>query len=70
MDIQINDDMWKGADKFIGICAKCGREGFKRNMYVLSIRPPNTYASPKKLCHICTRCLPVLLDDLEVSMPE
>ena len=24
----------------------------------------------KVLCHLCDRCLPVLLDELEVSMPE
>lgn len=70
MDVRCNNDLWQISDKFICNCAKCGREGLKRNMYTLSIRAPRNYASPRTLCHICPNCLPALLDDLEVSMPE
>lgn len=65
-----NDDLWAFNGKYIGNCAKCGRDGLKRNMYTLSIRAPRNYAAPRTLCHICSRCLPTLLDELEVSMPE
>lgn len=70
MDMQFNDDLWQCSEKFIGQCAKCGREGLKRNMYTLSIRTPRNYAAPRTLCHICPSCLPALLDELEVSMPK
>lgn len=58
---------WSGQRE--AICAKCGNEGLKRNMTGLYVKP-DVYDPPKILCHICERCLPVLLDELEVSMPE
>ena len=70
MEPRYDDELWKGCDKFIGVCAKCSREGYKRNMHTIYIREPKKYSSPKTLCHICPRCLPALLDELEVSMPE
>ena len=64
-----DDAMWRwGTEKFIGICAKCGREKLKRNMATLLIRTGSM--NPRTLCHICHDCLPILLDDLEVSMPD
>lgn len=54
-------------ERFITNCAKCKREGLKRNMATLYIKE-NSYSPSKKLCHICPMCLPLLLDDLEVSL--
>ena len=58
---------WSGQRE--AICAKCGNEGMKRNMTGLYVKS-DVYDAPKILCHLCDRCLPVLLDELEVSMPE
>lgn len=63
------DDIWKPNEKYIGLCAKCGREGLKRNMCALYIKD-GSYSQVKILCHICRRCMPQLLDELEVNMPE
>lgn len=59
--------IWSGQRE--GICAKCGKEGMKKNMTGLYVKT-DTYAPPRILCHICGRCLPELLDELEVSMPD
>lgn len=50
-------------------CAKCGHEGMKRNMTGLYVKT-STYDPPRILCYLCDRCLPALLDELEVSMPD
>lgn len=54
--------------RYFCACAKCGREGLKKNMTSLYVKE-SSYDQVKILCHICSRCLPVLLDELEVSMP-
>ncbi len=59
--------IWSGQRE--GICAKCGKEDMKKNMIGLYVKP-DVYDPPRILCHLCTRCLPVLLDELEVSMPD
>lgn len=58
---------WSGQRE--AICAKCGNEGMKRSMTALYVKT-GVYDPPRILCHICERCLPALLDELEVSMPE
>ena len=63
------DDLMQGKETFIGICARCGREGLKRHMVTLFIKA-NGRSPMRKLCHLCPDCLPVLLDYLEVSMPQ
>ena len=63
------DDLWKGMDKFADNCAKCGREGLKRNMPTLLARQ-STYSPVRTLCHLCPTCFVELLDELEVSMPD
>lgn len=62
-------ELWRPNEIHIAICAKCGKEGLKRNMTSLYVKD-GTYASMRILCHICRRCFPQLLDELEVSMPE
>lgn len=62
-------DLWRPNEKYIAICAKCSKEGLKKNMTSLYVKD-GSYAPMRILCHICPRCLPVLLDELEVSMPE
>ncbi|MGN0998671.1 MAG: hypothetical protein ACI4PO_03890 [Faecousia sp.] len=60
---------WRPSEKLIGTCAKCGREQLKKHMTALYIKEGGV-ATMRVLCHICHRCLPVLLDELEVSMPD
>lgn len=55
--------------KLVAACAKCGREGMKKRMYALYVKEGG-YSNLRVLCHICPDCMPVLLDELEVSMPE
>ena len=62
-------DLWRPHEKYIAICAKCGREGLKKNMVSLYVKD-GSYSVMRILCHICRRCMPVLLDELEVSMPD
>jgi len=66
------DGRWdpvRKAPRYFGICAKCGKEREKRVMAQLYIKA-DSYRPMRVLCHICQRCLPELLDELEVSMPE
>ena len=62
-------EMWRPADKYITVCAKCGREGLKGKMNSIYIKA-DKYSPMRILCHICQRCIPALLDELEVSMPD
>lgn len=50
-------------------CAKCGKGGQKKTMPGLYIRK-NTNDTIRVLCRICPDCLPGLLDELGVEMPE
>ena len=65
----MNLDLWRPSERYIAVCSKCGREGLKKNMTSLYVKD-GAYAPIRILCHICPRCLPGLLDELEVSMPE
>lgn len=58
---------WCG--KRVGLCAKCGCAGLKADMVGIYVKD-NSYLPPHILCHICWRCMPQLLDEWEVSMPE
>lgn len=63
------DPLWRGSEKLIGTCPKCGREGLKRNMATLMIRADGR--SPfRTVAHLCPDCLATLLEELEVSMPD
>ena len=62
-------DLWRPHERYIAICAKCGNEGLKKNMTSLYVKD-GAYAQLRILCHLCPRCLPELLDELEVSMPD
>ena len=62
-------ERWRPDERYIGCCAKCGREGLKKRMVSLYVKD-GSYSPVKILCHICRKCLPALLDELEVSMPE
>ena len=64
-------DYWRYeiAPKYIASCAKCGRDGLKKKMYSLYVKK-DSYSPVRILCHICPDCMPKLLDELEVTMPE
>ena len=64
-------DDWRGgiSPKYIATCAKCGREGLKKRMAQIYVKN-GAYSNMRILCHICPDCMPVFLDELEVSMPE
>lgn len=59
----------RSAERYFGLCAKCGKEGLKKRMVSLYVKD-GSYSPVRILCHICKGCLPAVLDDLEVSMPE
>lgn len=59
-----------GMSRYYSNCVCCGREGRIKKMYCIYARPPENYAAPKLLAHICPECMPKFLDDLEVAMPE
>lgn len=55
--------------KYIGVCAKCEKEGLKKNMTTIMIKADG--CSPvRTLCHLCPDCTASILDDLAVPMPE
>lgn len=62
------DELWRPNERFIAICAGCSREGLKRNMHAIYIKAKGDM-QVKVLCHICDRCLPQLMDKMEISMP-
>lgn len=52
-------------------CSLCGEEFPKRDLNKLMFSAAHDSVPKwKKLCGICDRCLPTLLDFLEVSEPE
>ena len=57
------------AARYYALCAKCGKEDEKRFMTSIYIKDGGD-ARMRVLCHLCERCFPQLLDELEVSMPE
>ena len=63
------DDLWRLHERYITVCAKCGKEGLKRNMSTLLVKK-DVYSPVRTLCHVCPRCMRQLLDELEVSMPD
>ena len=66
------DGRWypvRKAPRYYGLCAKCGQEREKRFMAQIYIKA-NGYSPMRVLCHVCERCLPEWLDELEVSMPD
>ena len=69
----VKREYWYGAvrkhPRYYAFCAKCGKEEEKRFMSQIYIKD-GAYSPMRILCHICERCLPVLLDELEVCMPE
>lgn len=56
-------------ERYYGTCVHCGRENEKRLMASLYIKE-NGYSPLRMLCNVCHRCLPKILDEWEVSMPE
>lgn len=54
--------------KWVGHCAKCGRDGLKKNMVTLSVRDGGK-AQQRVLCNLCPNCMAALLDELGVGMP-
>ena len=64
-----DDELYDISPKLLTVCAKCGREGMKKRMFALYIKRGG-YATMRVLCHICPNCMPALLDELEVSMPD
>lgn len=64
-----DSELYDISPKLLTVCAKCGRDGMKKKMYALYLKPGGT-GTARVLCHICPRCMPVLLEELEVSMPD
>lgn len=52
-------------------CAKCGEVFPMRHLNkILYTKSHQSAGAPRKLCSLCDRCLPGLLDYLEVAEPE
>ena len=63
-------DLFEGIpEKWVGYCAKCGREGLKKNMVTLSVRDGGS-APQRVLCNLCPECMAWVLDSLGVAMPK
>lgn len=62
-------DPVRSAARYYANCAKCGREQDKKRMINVYVKD-GSYAPIRILCHICRDCMPELLDELEVAMPE
>lgn len=60
---------WRPNDRYVGTCARCGREKLKRRMVSLYVKK-DSYSPVRILCHLCADCLPAILDGLGVSMPD
>lgn len=45
----------------------CGREDLKRGMVALYAKRTNS--TMRKMCDVCDRCIPELMDRLETSLP-
>lgn len=48
-------NLMDGKERYLGVCARCGREGLKRNMTTLNVKI-NRAGSFKKLCHLFMHC--------------
>lgn len=57
------------AERYYSNCVKCGREGLIKHMSSIYIKADG-FSPMRILCHVCPDCLPVLLDELEVAMPD
>ena len=55
--------------RYNGNCVLCGESGPKNTIPALYLRK-TTVDSHRILCRICHKCLPLLLADLGVEMPE
>lgn len=58
--------MWRPADKYIGVCARCGCEGLKKRMTAIYVKKDSDSAV-KILCHVCADCYTAFLDELGIK---
>lgn len=63
-----DDPLWRVDPKYIAPCAKCGRDGLKRNMVALYIKK-GAYSNLKIMCHFCPDCMVRFADELAVEIP-
>lgn len=63
-----NDLLWRLDPKYIAACAKCGRDGLKRNMVAIYIKN-GAYSNLKIMCHFCPDCMTQFADELGVAIP-
>lgn len=59
----------KYAPRYYATCAKCGREKLKKRMTAVYVKK-DSYSPLRVLCHLCHDCMPSLLDQLGVPMPD
>lgn len=60
---------FRPAEKYIGLCARCGQEGLKKRMISVYLKD-SSYGPVRIACHVCQRCAPEVLDFLGIGMPE
>lgn len=61
-------DLMRPHERYITLCAKCGREGLKKHMTTLLVK--DKCGTVRTLCHLCPNCYARMLDELEVSAPD
>ena len=56
---------WRPSEKYITICARCGKEILKRNAPALYVKK-SSYAPLRVLLHFCETCYYNFLEDYEI----
>ena len=57
---------WRPNERYIAVCAKCGRELLKKNMAQIYVKE-GSVSTIKILCHFCVNCYAAFLDDVGIS---
>lgn len=63
------DGLWAIDEKYVAECARCGKEGLKRNMAAMYVKR-DSYSRLKIMCHFCQNCLVSLADEMGVEVPN
>ena len=62
-------DDFRPDEKYIGVCARCGREALKKRMISVYLKN-GSYGQVRIACHLCQQCAPDVMDYLAISMPD
>jgi len=60
-----DQDCVRADERFIGRCARCGREMLKKRMVTMMVR--RSYANPKTVGFFCPDCYTALCEEYEIK---